>query len=84
MGVKNLDARSRSALMMRYSSQSCGYKLWDEDSSKFVVSEDVIFDEICATEESERSHDTVINEDNLKKAVKMYPRNQNPLRNFRQ
>ena len=43
--VKKLDARTREARMMGYSSQSKGYKLWDENAGKFVVSRDVIFNE---------------------------------------
>ena len=43
--VKKLDARTREALMMGYSSQSKGYKLWDGDAGKFVVSRDVTFNE---------------------------------------
>ena len=43
--VKKLDARSREALMVGYSSQSKGYKLLDIESNKFVVSRDVTFNE---------------------------------------
>ena len=43
--VKKLDARAREATMMGYSSQSKGYKLWDIESKKFVVSRDVTFKE---------------------------------------
>ena len=43
--VKKLDPRAREAVMMGYSAQSKGYKLWDVESKKFVVSRDVRFDE---------------------------------------
>ena len=43
--VKKLDARSSEALMMGYSSQSKGYKLWDISTEKIVVSRDVTFNE---------------------------------------
>lgn len=41
--VKKLDARCKEAVMMGYSWQSKGYKLWDLESNKFVVSRDVKF-----------------------------------------
>eukprot|EP00171_Calliarthron_tuberculosum_P022915 IDg22915t1 len=43
--VRKLDARSKEAIMVGYSTQSKGYKLWDQDLGKFVVSRDVTFDE---------------------------------------
>ena len=43
--VKKLDTRAREAVMMGYSKQSKGYKLWDIESEKFVISRDVKFDE---------------------------------------
>eukprot|EP00171_Calliarthron_tuberculosum_P023532 IDg23532t1 len=43
--VQKLDARSREALLMGYSKQSKGYKLWDVKLDKFIVSRDVSFDE---------------------------------------
>lgn len=43
--VKKLDHRSRKAKLMGYSNKSKGYKLWDVELSKFVVSRDVKFDE---------------------------------------
>ena len=42
---KKLDSRTKEGLMMGYSSQSKGYKIWDIESSKLVVSRDVIFNE---------------------------------------
>ena len=35
--VQKLDARTREALMMGYSTQSKGYKLWDENANKFFL-----------------------------------------------
>lgn len=39
--VKKLDPRFREAIMMGYPKQSKGYKLWEIDSSKLIVSRDV-------------------------------------------
>jgi hypothetical protein len=41
--LKKLDPRSREAVMMGYSNQSKGYKLWDIILKKFVISRDVTF-----------------------------------------
>lgn len=43
--LKNFDSRSRAAIFIEYSEQSREYKLLDLESSKVVVSRDVIFDE---------------------------------------
>ena len=43
--VKKLDARAREGIMMGYSKQSKGNKIWDIESKKCVVSRDVRFDE---------------------------------------
>lgn len=43
--IKKLDPLSREALMIAYSSQSKGYKLWDTAAEKLIVSLDVTFDE---------------------------------------
>ncbi len=43
--LKKLDARSKMAIMVGYSSHSKGYKLWDPESQTFVVSRDVTFHE---------------------------------------
>ncbi len=43
--VKKLDPRAKQGLMMGYSNQSKGYKIWDIESSKLVVSRDVSFAE---------------------------------------
>eukprot|EP00171_Calliarthron_tuberculosum_P002468 IDg2468t1 len=43
--VRKLDARSKEAMMVGYAAQSKGYKLWDQDLGKFVISRDVKFDE---------------------------------------
>ena len=40
-----LDSRSKEGLMMGCSTQSKGYKIWDVESSKLVVSRDVEFNE---------------------------------------
>lgn len=45
--VKKLDPRSRKAILMGYSTQSKGYKLWDPESRKMLVSRDVTFRETC-------------------------------------
>lgn len=41
--VKKLDARSKEGLMMGYSTQSKGYKIWDIESAKMIISRDVTF-----------------------------------------
>ena len=43
--VKKLDSRSKEGFFMGYSTQSKGYKIWDLESSKLIVSRDVTFDE---------------------------------------
>ncbi len=50
--VRKLDARSKRGLMMGYSTQSKGYKIWDIESSKLLVSRDVTFDENSVSENS--------------------------------
>jgi len=42
---KKLNPRSREAIFMGYSMQSKGYKIWDPESRKMLVSRDVIFRE---------------------------------------
>ena len=51
--VKKLDARAKEAVMMGYSKQSKGYKLWDVAAKKFVVSRDVKFDETRSADKEE-------------------------------
>ncbi len=41
--VRKLDARSKEGLMMGYSTQSKGYRIWDIETSKLIVSRDVTF-----------------------------------------
>ena len=43
--LKKLITRSKEGLMMGYFYQSKGYKIWDVESSKLVVSRDVTFNE---------------------------------------
>ncbi len=43
--VKKLDSRAREAIFVGYASSSKGYKLWDEDLRRMVVSRSVRFDE---------------------------------------
>eukprot|EP00171_Calliarthron_tuberculosum_P022031 IDg22031t1 len=43
--IKKLEARSREALFMGYPNQSKGYKIWDTELEKFVISRDVKFGE---------------------------------------
>ncbi len=43
--VRKLDARSKERIMMGYSTQSKGYKIWDTESTKLIVSRDVTFNE---------------------------------------
>ncbi len=43
--TKKLDPRCRRAIFMGYSTQSKGYKLWDPESQKMIVSRDVTFRE---------------------------------------
>ncbi len=47
--VKKLDARSKAGLIMGYSSQSKGYKVWDVESSKSIASRDITFTESSVT-----------------------------------
>ncbi len=43
--LKKLYPRSKMAIMVRYSSQSKGYKLWDPECQTFVISRDVTLHE---------------------------------------
>ena len=43
--VRKLDPRARVGLMIGYSSQSKGYKIWDPEVEKVLVSRDATFDE---------------------------------------
>lgn len=43
--VKKLDPRSREGIMVGYSAQSKGYKIWDPELKKMIVSRDVTFNE---------------------------------------
>jgi len=43
--VKKLDPRARDATFVGYSLQSKGYKVWDSQLQKFVISRDVYFEE---------------------------------------
>ena len=43
--VKKLDSRSKEGFFMGYSTQSKGYKIWDLEFSKLVISRGVTFDE---------------------------------------
>ncbi len=43
--LNKLDRRSREGLMLGYSTQSKGYKIWDIESETVVVSRDVTFEE---------------------------------------
>ena len=43
--LRKLDARWRPALMIGYASNQKGYKLWDTEDGKVVVSRDVAFDD---------------------------------------
>jgi len=43
--TKKLDPRCRRAIFMGYSTQSKGYKLWDLESRKMIVSRDITFRE---------------------------------------
>ena len=55
--VQKLVARSREALMMGYSSQIKGHKLWDADARKFVVSRDVTFNESSNNQNADTAAD---------------------------
>ena len=44
--IKELDVRSREGIFVGYSTQSKGYKIWDLELSKIIVSRDVTFEEI--------------------------------------
>ncbi len=43
--LQKLDSRARPAIMIGYAKQSKGYKLWDTELQKAVISRDVQFDE---------------------------------------
>jgi hypothetical protein len=43
--VGKLDARSKEAMIVGYAAQSKGYKLWDQELGKFIISRDVKLDE---------------------------------------
>ena len=43
--ITELDPRSAEGLMMGYSTQTKGYKIWNTETSRLVVSRDVTFDE---------------------------------------
>ena len=60
--VKSLDTRSREAIFVGYAMQSKGYKLWDVNSCKCVISRDVIFHE---QEDISTTVSTGISEDTL-------------------
>ena len=55
--VQKLNARTREALMKDYSSRSKGYKLWDADARKFVVSRDVTFNESSNNQNADTAAD---------------------------
>ena len=60
--VKSLDTRSREAIFVGYALQSKGYKLWDVNTCKCVISRDVIFHEqedISTTVSTDISEDTL-------------------------
>ena len=44
--LRKLDPRSKEGLVVGYSKQHKGYKIWDVEPSKLIVSRDVTFDEI--------------------------------------
>ena len=74
--VKKLDARSREAIMVGYSLNSKGYKLWDAESKSFVISRDVKFDEkldrsnsVAISSSDEKSIDVAIQEGECKEEV---------------
>jgi len=50
--VKKLDPRATKAIFMGYSSQSKGYKLWDPETQKMIVSRDVTFRETTETSQN--------------------------------
>lgn len=60
--LKKLDARAREAIMVGYSEQSRGYKLWDAKTKTFVVSRDVIFKEESENENTYRVSPKKMNE----------------------
>ena len=58
--VKKLDARSNAGRRMGSSSQSEGYKIWDMQSSKLILSRDIRFSESlvdCQTAEIKNGND---------------------------
>lgn len=57
---KKLDARARPGIMLGYPSQSKGYKIWDVDSKKMIVSRDVQF-----LEHTHENTDAEVNPDNV-------------------
>ncbi len=63
--VRKLDARSKEGLMMGYSSQSKGYKIWDVETSKLIVSRDVTFSESAVDPTSTIISDTAEHSSNV-------------------
>ena len=52
---KKLDARSRPGIMLGYPQMSRGYKIWDTQTNKMIVSRDVTFVESQKTEDNATS-----------------------------
>ncbi len=50
--LRKLNPRARRGIMMGYPSQSTGYKIWDVEREKFVVSRDVYFNETNTNREN--------------------------------
>lgn len=50
--VRKLDPRSKKGVMMGYSNESKGYKIWDPQLKKFIVSRDVTFSESCTSDDN--------------------------------
>lgn len=56
--VKSLDRRANEAIMLGYATGQKGYKLWDVNKHKVVVSRDVKFEELPVSSSVKESEDT--------------------------
>ena len=56
--VDKLDKRARASIMIGYARGSRGYKLWDVEDGKVVVSRDVKFDELGEHDHAAETHDS--------------------------
>ncbi len=56
--ANKLDPRCKSGIMIGYSTQSKGYKIWDLESKSIIISRDVRFDEASTISHSTKFYNT--------------------------